>query len=147
MGDRVECELHLHGAIARDRLPMLAAALEDGDPFWRDGETADYLARGGGVIVFPEMNYGEMPADLTAALTALGLAWAWRSGAGAGFPASVEFHDASGADASFIVSEYEILLTISEARDVERRAEAARWQAFWRETGALTITDSNTEGR
>ena len=147
MGDRVDCELHLHGTIARDRLPMLAAALEDGDPPYQDGETSDYLARGGGVIVFPEMNYGEMPADLIAALTALGLAWAWRSGAGFSLPECVAFRNESGAEADFLMYENEILLTISEANDAMQRAEAERWQAFWRDTGVLTITDSVTEGR
>lgn len=148
MGDRTNCVLAVKGELNHAHMGRFWAVLDGiADAGWDADDPLTYIANGGGHFFFPEVNYGELPNEVEAILTELGLSWSWHWDAGGGFTEGVRFWDAeTGCDDEYRAADSEIVLTIREAIHPENVTLAAEWADFWRQCGEITITDDNPKG-
>lgn len=148
MGDRSDCVLAVKGDLNPAHMERFWAVMDGiAEAGWEDDDPLTYIANGGGHFHFREMNYGELPPEIEAILTELGLSWAWHWDAGQDLTEGVRFWDAeTGSDDQYHATDSEIVLTIGEAIHAENVALAAEWAAFWRTCGEITITDNNPKG-
>ena len=148
MGDRVACNLSLHGEVKASQVAEITKAIEDDYGEVNDGS----LVNG---AWFDEVNYAEMPPLLASVLRALNLSWCWTWSAGSDYPEGMSCCDAERDERiSFVLSSGEIVLTLAESQDAKYFEQARRWDEWVRSTpikiveltdGMKTLINSHLE--
>lgn len=157
MGDRTACWLVMQGEIAPEQVETLQEAFREA----RCEDPLDSLAKTGGMEkewpLFLDVNYGECPDEIAAAMRALALDYAWLWDHGSDYPGGARLfvHEAGECteiEAGYVPSDRQVTIPVDSLDNTLAVENAKRVQSFLDEArltvkGIEPLPDDDSEAR